>query len=182
MLRMKFHSYSRSQQISSVRPSADPSLKSALKENEGTGWRQVLKSPIRLECRTGVPAKFALTQKSNNISESEFTRKARELLARSLTKRGTSSTTHGLTPLAPQTQPIKLSTALSPFSSQTSHSLLPSRLIPSTRSPPPEKRDLTSSFPTRLQIPHDHWQGWFWQGVGGHSPQPENLLCSQRNV
>lgn len=94
LLRMKFHSYSKSQQISNYRPTVEQSMKSTFKENEGIGWRQSMKSPIREEGKYLDINKTAFTQKVNIQNESEFTKKARELLAKSLSKRLQSSNLH----------------------------------------------------------------------------------------
>ena len=80
VLRLKFHNYSKSQQISSVRPSGENSLKSTLKENDGLNWRQTLKMPLKNQPKNGSISKIGLTQKPINQIESDFTKKAREVL------------------------------------------------------------------------------------------------------
>ena len=94
LLRMKFHNYSKSQQISSMRPSAEAPLKSTLKENEGIGFRQTLKMPFKNDQRFNLTTKSPFTQKNQNQMESEFTKKAREMLAKSLSKKQQTTTTH----------------------------------------------------------------------------------------
>lgn len=187
ILRMKFHNYSKSQQISSVRPSAENTMKSTLKENDNAGWRQTMKSPMKNDSRYGLPAKYALTQKVNNVGESEFTRKARELLARSLTKKIQTPAQSPNIIGSPGPSPAGLPAGLGPSSAQlhylSSSSSLQARALPPTaRLPPPEKRVLTSPDPPRLQVPHDHRQGRLREGVGGDPAQPEDLLRPKGNV
>ena len=94
MLRMKFHNYSKSQQISIVRPPGEQPAKTSLKENEVSGLRQTLKLPMRNDLKLAFTTKSPFLQKNQNVLESDFTKKAREMLARSLGKNQQTTTTH----------------------------------------------------------------------------------------
>ncbi len=184
ILRMKFHNYSKSQQISSVRPGAEQAMKSTLKENENSGWRQAVKSPLRNDSRYGVPTKFGFTQKSNNVNESEFTRKARELLARSLSKKAQPTTHNSNIMLSPGMSSNQSNGFVSAHLQQLGSSpALPMKAPPTTnRSQAPEKRYFNSTHQTRFQVPHDNWQRWIRQSLGRHNAQSKDILRTQRNV
>lgn len=184
ILRMKFHNYSKSQQISSVRPGAEQTMKSTLKENENSGWRQAVKSPLRNDSRNSAASKFGVTQKSNNVNESEFTRKARELLARSLSKKAQPTTHNANLLLSPGLSSNHSNGFVAAHLQQlgSSPALAPKAVAITNRSQAPEKRTLNSPHKTRFQVSHDHRQGGFRQGLGGHDAQPKDLLRAQRDV
>jgi len=128
LLRNKFHNYSKSQQISGARPLVEHSMKSTYKENEGLGWRQTMKSPAKIDQKYTLPGKYSITQNANNQVESDFTKKARELLAKSLSKK-----------LQSPNQFLNPKTVAGPSK--------PKIL---------EKSILNSPNKTRFQTPHDH--------------------------
>ena len=90
-LRSRFHNYSKSQQVTSLRPSGDQCLKSTLKENDGMNWRQTLKISQKNESKSISTAKTGLILKSPNRLDSEFTKKAREILAKNFPKKYSTS-------------------------------------------------------------------------------------------
>ena len=86
VLRMKFHNYSKSQQITSIQPANNKSVKGQLKENVDLGMRQVMKSPVS-ELKYSLQNKANFTQKVNSHVEIDFAKKARELISKSLNKK-----------------------------------------------------------------------------------------------